>query len=111
MKLKIESNISIIPKPNIIRTLSGEFTPNSKTKVFIQRNNDRVKRIAKFSNYYLSASPGFELPIDSSYRAKGNSIILNLVYEKSLGAEGYNIFVNKVGVEISGNEVGIATAN
>jgi len=87
--------ITIIPKPNNITVLDGEFSIDKKTTIVGDAvTKDIVKLI---QNYFNNTN---NINVKESKKAKNNSIHLKL--NSQLEKEGYKLTISKKGIEIIG---------
>ncbi len=93
--------INIIPKPEKIVPLSGEFTLNEATKIIY---NDGLESQAEYLESLLEGSTGWDLDTKSGKSGKRSSI--NLVYNTQLKKEGYTLNIDKGGITIAGADNG-----
>jgi len=87
------NTISIIPQPQNIKVLPGEFELNAKTKITFTGGEAEAKLLA----VTLRQSTGFKLPVSAvaAPPAKSEiSLLLDTNLQEKLGAEGYQLYVN-----------------
>jgi hexosaminidase len=85
--------ISIIPQPQSIKVLPGEFELGAKTKITFSGGGAEARLLAMT----LRKSTGFKLPVSSiaSQSAKSEiCLLLETNLQEKLGPEGYELYVN-----------------
>ena len=92
---QLDKPLSIIPQPVSVKETTGNFIVGKKTKIYVDSNNNSLKKIAEM----LSAQLKLETSYDISVNEKSVNLIKDAIiltqYEAAdtLGAEGYNLFV------------------
>ena len=87
----------IIPQPKKLDLKEGNFILDENTVVFA---TNKVKSVAEFFASELRLSTGLKLPIENSASDK-NQISLELVQNKNLGDEGYELNSTTDGIKIT----------
>ncbi len=103
---KLEETISIIPKPNKITIVKGNFVITKNTSMILSSPSIISKNIAEYFNSILENTVGYKLNISTQKNSTDNYINLNSVESIKLGKEGYTLNVDESGVEISGSDAG-----
>jgi hexosaminidase len=88
-----KSNLNLVPVPAKIKTTSGQFTINSKTKIVLTSNTEEMKNAVAIFNHLLNRAAGFRLEITEN-PATANAIICKLNASVS-NKEGYKLSVQK----------------
>ncbi len=96
-------NIHIIPEPVSVKTTTGSFTLDAKTKLLY--NTEAAKKIANLLHQQLQTSTGWNLKLQHRESSKRNSIFLHTkaVYDSVLGEAGYTLKVAPHHITIAAN--------
>lgn len=94
---------NLIPLPVSIKQGTGNFIVNTKTDIHILSADPALNRVGNFLAEKLKAT-GFSVPVIKTSSQAGNSIILSIINDASLGNEGYKLDVNANNVKISANK-------
>lgn len=92
---------SIIPLPVKMEHKDGMFMIDQQTEFVIPENQNQIKIYTENFNKFL----GNQAKISTKKTAK-NAIVVSLVKDEALGAEGYTLEVNDEGVKITANAHG-----
>jgi len=87
--------VTIIPKPNKVSVLEGDFSINKKTLIY---GTDGTKNVSKIIQAYFKATNNISLK--ESNKIKNNSI--QLMIDSQLEKEAYTLTVSEKGIEIIG---------
>jgi hexosaminidase len=101
-ELGLDKYLSIIPKPMSVKETPGNFIIGEKTKIYVDGNNNCLKKIGEMLSSQLKLETGYDIVvIEKPGNSMKNSIILtqNDVVD-TLGAEGYNLIVTPQNVTI-----------
>lgn len=95
-----DPEVSIIPQPLHLKTLSGKFVTSAGTNIIIDKNNQDLKTIAEQLSQNIEKISGVKLPVIAApQRSNKNAIVLTLKQASdTLGIEGYNLSVNSTGI-------------
>src|SRR5665647_2714454 len=98
------SFLSIIPKPLSVKETPGNFIIGKKTKIYIDGNNNSLKKIGEMLSAQLKIETGYDVSVNEKPgNSIRNAIILTLNNAAdTLGAEGYNLSVQTKKVIIKG---------
>ena len=103
----MNSNISIIPKPQKIKVNNGMFALTSQTQIRLDSTADDISGVGDYLADMLHKGTGFALVAEAytgNDLAQGNVIALSITgADKSLGAEGYLLRIesNKIIIKAS----------
>jgi hexosaminidase len=99
------AEFSIVPQPELIRAVRGEFRISESTRILIDAGNTELRKIAKTLVVKINDSQGFGLLITETGSDKSkNTIVLSLTKsDTSLGIEGYELTVSKKRIIIRAN--------
>jgi len=103
---KQQNHINIIPKPEKISILEGEFTISKDTKILIHSDTEKIRYAVAYFNNLLSSSTGYTLQVvvSEDSTVQENMIVLTTQgTDSKLGDEGYNLSVHKNTVHIRAN--------
>ncbi len=102
----IVGEINIIPKPNLITRIGGQFVLNSQTKI-IAKNDSEIK-LATTLNEILTDYYAFTLEITDQSDVE-NSITLSILESDNgvISAEGYTLKIEPQYIQIKGTERGV----
>ena len=91
-----QENISIIPEPQQMKVMPGCFTINSNTRIYVNNENQELKRLAITLSSILQESTGDIIYVENPRkRMPNNSIILSIDNAlDTLGEEGYLLDIN-----------------
>lgn len=95
------SQSDLIPLPLQCAYTDGSYCITQASLLGFDSRNKEVASIASLFNEKFAPASGFRLP--NTAKGKG-AINLNLVKDKTLGAEGYQLIVNKNGIQITANK-------
>ena len=93
------TQISIIPKPNSIKTQNEEFQITAKTLIKFDASNDKIKNIVEQFTNRIKNSSGLNLKLRKDY---DNTIQFELDEGLELGNEGYELLVKENEINIKG---------
>ncbi len=91
--------VSLVPKPSMMETMSGTFTITPSTQIILAEAG--LEKSAGFLNDYLEHFYGFRLPISKSSNHK-NNIVLDLEKIDHPIPGAYTLQVSANGIEIGG---------
>ncbi|MDR2682580.1 MAG: beta-N-acetylhexosaminidase [Dysgonamonadaceae bacterium] len=90
---QIKSKLNLVPVPAKVKTGTGQFTINSKTRIVLASNTEEMKNAVAVLNGLLSRAAGFQLEITEN-PATANAIVCKL--NASLpNREAYKLSVQK----------------
>ncbi|MFO8001161.1 MAG: family 20 glycosylhydrolase [Marinilabilia sp.] len=93
-------SLSIIPRPQEIKSTGGQFTLNGETRIILSEDNEENRSVATFLADLIAPSTGFQPEITEESEADQNVIALR-IDEKMDGKEGhYRMTVSSEAVEI-----------
>jgi hexosaminidase len=95
-----EKKVSIIPQPVSLRLLEGDFVINKETSIRLDGDKKVLKPAAAFLQSYVRGISDYDLQLKKSNL---NTITLKIINNPVIGAEGYNLTVNKEGIQIAAN--------
>jgi len=101
------STISIIPQPARLTAGSGSFAVTSATKIYVDPNNEELRRIGEMLSQDLQRAAGVPPPVVSapSGRPGPGGIYLTLRQPSdSLGPEGYTLSVQPTQVMVAADK-------
>ena len=95
--------INIIPQPSQLRLSHDYFKLNSKLKIVLQEDNEKLRLLGEYLALPLRKITGFDIPIILYKEAREvkEDIILSLVKGEPKNNEGYQLKISKEGVIIS----------
>ena len=93
-----QAAISVIPQPQSVKRLDGEFRIGRKCVIFLNENTEEMQRIAGFLNGKLSTAAGFTLEVKEGAPA-GNSGYIEFT-KNELPTECYAIHTGGNGITI-----------
>jgi hexosaminidase len=90
-----KSQFSIIPQPLNIEEFSGEFKFTTRSKIYIDQDNEELKLLSEMLSDQLEHMTGFKIPVieKSEPLAEKNAVILTMKQGNDLGKEGYLLSV------------------
>jgi hexosaminidase len=91
--------VAIIPQPAKLQINAGEFVLDSNCTLQFDAKSQELTRIAGFMNDFLKKSYNLQL----KNNVKGKSVKFKIDQTLNLGAEGYQLMVDKKSIEISAN--------
>ena len=100
----VQTNVfSIIPKPVHLEQKNGKFIIDAQTKIIISSENEEVRNIGEYLGDIILTSSGKRLDIITKYEsyAELKKIEFSLQSNSDLGAEGYQIKVDKDSVVLT----------
>ena len=56
--------LSIIPQPNSVKETSGEFTIGKKTKIYVDGNDESLKKIGEMLSAQLKLETGYDISVN-----------------------------------------------
>ncbi len=80
------AQINIIPEPQSIQKLTGEFTLTQNTKINIPNSNPEVRNIAQYFAEIIAAPTGYKLSISENVKFHTNKSINFILDEKMLAS-------------------------
>ena len=86
----LDKQLSIIPQPVSVKETTGNFIIGKKTKIYVDSNNNSLKKIGEMLSAQLKLETGYDISVnEKSGNSMKNAIILtqNDVTD-TLGAEG-----------------------
>lgn len=100
-----QEHLSIIPAPVAIQLREGVFKFDS-TVVIVPSGNGEVQKLAGYLSDKVFTPSGIRLTVAKPARAGGKSIklVLNKVFSKIIGDEGYQLEITPAAVNISANK-------
>ncbi len=93
----------LIPLPVSIKEGNGNFILNNKTDIHVISADPAVSRVANYLAEKLKTT-GLSVSVIKTTTQAGNSIILSIINDASLGSEGYKLDVTSNSVKISANK-------
>jgi hexosaminidase len=104
------SNISIIPNPQELKTNSGQFIIDENTKIIVDPDNLKLREVAEYFAEQFNTASGFSIKIVASsnnIEIKNSIIFTNKELDSSLGEEGYSIVCNTEKILLNGSPHGL----
>lgn len=95
----IQAGISIIPRPNNIKAMNGNFVISSATKILYE--GQEAKSVAQYLSSYLSVAIGTKLELSSlvdKENPEGNLLITTDGNPLKANTESYELSVNTKGI-------------
>jgi hexosaminidase len=91
----LDKPLSIIPQPVSVKETTGNFIVGKKTKIYVDSNNNSLKKIAEMLSAQLKLETGYDISVNErSVNLMKDAIILTQNdAADTLGAEGYNLSV------------------
>ncbi len=99
-----KSELSIIPQPNNIEELTGEFTINSDTKINIEPGNPNLELLADMLSYRIKTVTGYSMHITKTSKTLKNAFNLIIQSGDTLSEEGYSLSVTPDRVSLEAKE-------
>ncbi|HEV8084834.1 MAG TPA: family 20 glycosylhydrolase [Chitinophagaceae bacterium] len=93
----------LIPLPVSIKEGNGNFILNNKTDIHVISADPAVSRVANYLAEKLKTT-GLSVSVIKASTLAGNSIILSIINDASLGSEGYKLDVTSNSVKIGANK-------
>ena len=93
----------LIPLPVSIKEGNGNFILNNKTDIHVISADPAVSRVANYLAEKLKTT-GLSVSVIKTSTQAGNSIILSIINDASLGSEGYKLDVTSNSVTIGANK-------
>ncbi len=93
----------LIPLPVSIKEGNGNFILNNKTDIHVISADPAVSRVANYLAEKLKTT-GLSVSVIKTSTQAGNSIILSIINDASLGSEGYKLDVTSNSVKIGANK-------
>ena len=92
----INKQLSVIPQPMSVKKTPGNFIIGKKTRIYIDSNNNSLKKIGEMLSAQLKLETGYDIIVnEKSANSSGNAIILTQNdATDTLGSEGYNLSVH-----------------
>ena len=73
----LDKHLSIIPKPVSVKETTGNFIIGKKTKIYVDGNNNSLKKIGEMLSAQLKLETGFDISVnEKSGNSTRNAIIL-----------------------------------
>ncbi len=95
---------NLIPVPLSVKIGNGLFEIKPSTIIEIRDGSNELAKIAGFLSAKIAGATGFQMAINKANSKKnGNTILLGLVADTSLGNEGYTLNISSTGVSILAN--------
>ncbi len=93
---RLDKQLSIIPKPLSVRETPGNFIIGKKTKIYVDGNNNSLKKIGEMLSAQLKIETGYDISVNEKPgNAMRNAIFLTQNdASNTLGTEGYNLSVS-----------------
>src|ERR1700690_4457492 len=96
--------ITVIPLPVKMQIHSGEFRITAKTKIMCNRSRQDIRSTADYFAQRVRKATGFLLPVaDSKKTSRSGNVLFQIVRNKQLGSEGYELTVDSNAVEVRAN--------
>ena len=96
--------ITIIPQPVKMEIHSGEFSITANTKIICSRSGRDVRLTADYFAEKVRKVTGFVLPVtDQKKGSLSNVITFQIIHDKKLGNEGYELNVDSNSIVIRAN--------
>lgn len=94
-KQGLPERLSIIPQPLSLKEIAGNFIIGKKTKIYVDSNNNSLKKIGEMLSAQLKLETGYDINVtENSGSSIKNAIILTQKnVADTLGTEGYNLMV------------------
>ena len=91
---------SVIPKPVSASITSNSFVLEDDATIVIGSEDEGVRNVAQFLGEKLRPATGFDLQISNEQQERG-SILLNIIEDRELGEEGYELTIDEEQIKIS----------
>lgn len=97
---------SIVPEPELVKVMPGNFMPNSATVILYEDKNSQLKFIADQLSAKLKSHTGGKLPLRTLTGVPGKNQIVFKLSDKltGMGAEGYTLDINPRGIVITAKQ-------
>jgi len=98
-------NISLIPKPTILKNHTGHFKLNKLTKIVIPANDPETHKVADLLAGMLGTPTGYPFAISTA--VKSSNVIrlkLNKINDPTLAEEGYQLKATSASITITAND-------
>ena len=95
---------NLIPKPVSVTASGGSFELSSQTGIFIQDESSEILKTAEYLSDKLSPATGFELEVETTEESPSKGIYLMLTDDTELGAEGYELQIEKKLITLKANQ-------
>jgi hexosaminidase len=101
----LAQNISLIPKPAVLKKHTGHFKLNKLTKIVVPATDPETRKLGDLLSGMLGGPTGY--PFRVSTMAKSSNVIrlkLNRLADPAIGEEGYMLKATAASVTITAND-------
>ena len=95
---------NLIPKPVFVSAAGGSFQLTAQTAIAVADGTPEIIKIASYLNEKLQPATGFEIPVQTATQVPAKGIYLTLAEDGELGAEGYELQIDKNLVTLKANQ-------
>src|SRR3979411_1234096 len=99
------ASLNVIPRPVLVKALTGTFTLNDQTRIVAVDNESR--RIAGLFNDFPLSHHGFRLHISATPPKVKNFISFSRAASSGLPQEGYSLAIGQESIRVTGKPAGL----